>query len=162
MWLIIGVDPGPTPGIVSRTFSQDQGRWLDDLAVFQCNADAAGFLVDALLCHKSIYDRALVACEEFVVRGRSGRSSTPEAGKATRDLIGRLQQVASANDAPLILRRASDVKPFCSDDRLRAAGLYDPTNGMRHARDAARHLLFAGMRDAGAPDPLRRKERSVT
>jgi hypothetical protein len=46
------------------------------------------------------------------------------------------------------------VKPWATDTRLAAAGLMEPTTGMRHARDAARHALFAAVKTYGLPDPL--------
>jgi hypothetical protein len=52
------------------------------------------------------------------------------------------------------------VKPWATDERLAAAGLLDPTKGMRHARDAARHALFCAVRDFGLPDPLSAKART--
>ena len=42
---------------------------------------------------------------------------------------------------------------------MAAAGLLEPTKQLRHARDAARHALFAAVADCGIPDPLSRKAR---
>jgi hypothetical protein len=85
----------------------------------------------------------------------------------TRDLIGTLQEVWEEHDSTAEGRRgarwfqrpAAHVKPWATDERLEAAGLLEATKGMRHARDAARHALFAACKDGGIPDPLSKRSR---
>jgi hypothetical protein len=36
----------------------------------------------------------------------------------------------------------ADAKRVCTDDRLKEWGVYDPTGGMQHARDADRHAIL--------------------
>jgi hypothetical protein len=104
----------------------------------------------------------VVAIEKFVVRRRAAASSTAAAGATTRDLVGQLEATAldvrrRTAEVRVVLRSAAEVKPWATDTRLEAAGLLSACTGMRHARDAARHALFAAVKDAGAPDPLSRK-----
>ena len=103
------------------------------------------------LFERLAWEDAVVAVEQFVVGRGSMRAGHD--GAVTRDLIGALQQIA-----PLAyLRTASEVKPWASDLRMAAAGLLEPTKQLRHARDAARHALFAAVADCGIPDPLSRR-----
>lgn len=147
---VIGIDPGPVPGIVVL--------WPDASAVdaVQCNHQLAPMIVGALIhaCQPSV----IVAVERFVVGRASMRSSRD--GEITRDLIGNLQRIVAEHDhASLVMRSAAEIKPWATDDRLAHAGLLEPTKAMRHARDAARHALFAAVKDGGLPDPLSRKAR---
>jgi hypothetical protein len=59
----------------------------------------------------------------------------------------------------VFLRAAALVKPWATDRRLTAAGLLDPTAGMGHARDAARHALYAAVHLQLTTDPLSKKTR---
>lgn len=142
---VIGVDPGPTPGIVRLRYSP--GLVLEDADVVQCSATA---FYDVLLALGPY--SAHVCVERFVVSRRSMSSRTAGAGEVTRDQVGALQTAYSAT-----LRTAAAVKPWATDARLDAAGLLEACKGMRHARDAARHALFAAVRDHGVPDPLSRR-----
>lgn len=154
---VIGVDPGPVPGIVDLHV---EGPTLLRVEAIQCTAGTAAELVEALL-QSERHTSTLLQVERFVVGRRSGRSATAGAGAATRDLIGQLQRVVDSmsyavtrESVHLIERNAGQVKPWATDTRLTAAGLLEATKGMRHARDAGRHALFAAVHDAGLPDPL--------
>lgn len=169
-FLAIGVDPGPIPGIVAL-------RWSDGLLlaaeVVQCTPGLAPSIVTWLLAdpvmgasHPDL--RAVVQVERFVVGRSSGRSG--KAGATTRDLVGAIQRevgfhAASVSGFPaaVVLENAQRVKTWASDLRLmeviaaKAAGnehLYALTAGMRHARDGARHAVFASVMHGGVPDPL--------
>lgn len=155
---VIGIDPGPIPGFVLLRFNRTP---FGVAQVVQCTHNAAPKIFGALL--DAIDDTpTLVQIERFVVGRRSGRSSTAAAGEVTRDLIGALREVWSDRDSSptgrlggrWLQRSASQVKPWATDLRLEAAGLIEATKGMRHARDAARHALFAAVHDGGIPDPL--------
>ncbi len=157
--LVIGVDPGPIPGICCYYVIEHELGCADAAQVTpglisplirQLVAEAAGIDVH----------RTVLCCEEFVVRGRSGRSATPEAGNRTRRMIGELEALARRLGLEFHTHTASDVKQWATDRRLRAAGLYQPTEGMRHARDGARHALFGGVKHAGVTDPLSIRARS--
>lgn len=148
---VIGIDPGPTPGMVVLDLVGDQLLSADPV---QTSARLApGFL--AWLIHGST-GRGIVQVEQFVVGRRATRSSSAHAGAATRMLIGQLEQVSqTALLRPIFLTRsAAAVKPWATDERLERAGLLDLTKGMRHARDAARHALFAAVHDGALPDPM--------
>jgi len=155
---VIGVDPGPVPGIVLLRF----GAGAFGVArVVQCDHLSAPIVFEALL-NTDPYAPTYVQIERFVVGRRAGRSAHASAGEVTRDLVGVLREVWEDHDATpkgrlgghLWQRSAAAVKPWATDARLDAVGLLDATKGMRHAKDAARHALFCAVHDAGLPDPL--------
>lgn len=155
-WLVIGIDPGPTPGIVALHDSTIPAR-RPAASVIQCDHDSAILFVRAIL---STVDTGMAGCrlpilavEQFVVGPRAACSRTPSAGAVTRNLIAALRQEFAAA-VHLRQRPAAAVKPWASDVRLAAAGLLDATRGMTHARDAARHALYAAVRDQLMYDPL--------
>ena len=154
---VIGIDPGPIPGIVHLALRAG-GRNID-VDVIQCTDRTAPLMLWALLDSARFVGGtapAIVAIEKFVVGRASMRSG--RAGGVTRDLVGKLVREAEDQPSVTVLQRtASQVKPWATDTRLEAAGLLEATKGMRHARDAARHALFCAVHDAGAPDPLSRK-----
>lgn len=155
--VVIGIDPGPTPGLVELVYA---GEKLIDVYVLQCDHRlAAGSLVRLLTEHPNV--NTYVGIEQFVIGRRSGRSTSAKAGAITRSLIGDLQAQALADDQVQLvrLRSASVVKTWATDVRLAKAGLIAATVGMTHARDAARHALFTAVQDAGVPDPLSRRTR---
>lgn len=153
---VIGMDPGPTPGFVLLEFVD---RRLADVDVVQCSAGVAAAVFRTLL-ETSYATPALVQVERFVV-GRSSMKSA-EPGAVTRDMVGELGLVFENYDSTergrlggrYLQRPAVAVKPWATDVRLERAGLLEATKGMRHAKDAARHALFAACHDGGIPDPL--------
>lgn len=149
---IIGIDPGPTPGMVELVYTD---RKLIDTHVVQCSLGIASAVFLALIAERSTkaWDTT-VQIERFVIGRRSARSSTASAGAQTRDLVGALQHEAEQLGAACILQNAGTVKPWATDLRLEAAGLLAATRGMAHARDAGRHALYAACSAAGLPDPL--------
>jgi hypothetical protein len=160
IYIVLGVDPGPTPGIVRLLLNEGaRYRIITDwtVEVVQCTAGALVPVLNALAdVPESTAD---LTYEAFVVGYRASRSRTASAGKATRDMTRDLAGWAAHHDIPSHTYRATDVKPWATDERLDAAGLLEPTKGMRHARDAARHALFTAVRAYGLPDPLSRKGR---
>ncbi|WP_134740014.1 hypothetical protein [Nocardioides sp. 503] len=153
---VIGVDPGPVPGMVELRFVD--GR-LVGVEVVQCSHGIAAEVFSALL-GSAYATPTLVQVERFVV-GRSSMKSA-EPGAITRDMVGALGLAFEDYDSTekgrlggrFLQRSASQVKPWATDARLEIAGLLEATKGMRHAKDAARHALFAACNDGGIPDPL--------
>jgi hypothetical protein len=147
---VIGVDPGRTTGIAALSFAD--GRLVDH-GLLQCTPDLVQGIVDYLLDRVVLDGRRILAVERFVVRARAGRSADAAAGEITRDLIGALGMFQEIYSVEVFLRTAAEVKPWATDKRLAAAGVTGLT-GMRHAADAARHALFAAVKDGGITDPL--------
>lgn len=149
---IIAIDPGPIPGLVMLT---PHGPHLD-VDIVQCSASIAPIVLYALLDqHRASLGTApvIVQIEKFVVGRASQRSAG--AGTITRDLVGKLQREAETHEGvSVVMRSASEVKPWATDVRLEKAGLLAATKGMPHARDAARHALFCAVKGGYLPDPL--------
>lgn len=149
--IIIGVDPGPTTGIVALHLGPlAKGEPAYSPQIIQCDRRSVLSIVDWLAGSEAM-DPAVLAVEQFVVGPRSGRSAHAGAGRIARELLGELQ----ALHVRMIARSAGAVKPWATDVRLRAVGLWTPVGV--HARDAARHALFAAVHDFAAPDPLSRR-----
>lgn len=153
---VIGVDPGPTTGIVAL-------RTGDNLtlvkSVLQCDHWSVLPILEMLIQSNQGFPVTL-AVERFVVNLRASRSAHAEAGRITRELVGAITARAAqpvTKTVRLVTRSAAHVKPWATDVRLDAAGLFAPTKGMPHARDAARHALFAAVADCGMRDPLNTK-----
>lgn len=134
---VVGIDPGPTPGIVVL---EVMGERLVERDIVQCSASALYDVLAGLRAHL-----ATVAVERFVARGRMTSEQRLTAEQA--DNLARLYPEAQ-------LRNAGQVKPWATEARLEAAGLLQLCKGMRHARDAARHALYAAVHGGRLPDPL--------
>lgn len=148
--LVIGVDPGVTAGIVALPYVS--GNALTPMVV-QCDHASARFFVEAITNAHSPEYVVRLAVEAFVVGTRATRSTHAQAGKITRALIA---QLTGLFDTALSWPAAT-VKPWATDHRLYAAGLIVPTAGMNHARDAARHALYAAVHQGLTVDPLSAK-----
>lgn len=147
---VIGIDPGPLPGLVRLQLADRRPSSLVDAQALQVTPGLLTCLLEALTQD----DLAAIALERFVASPRAARSSTPAAGLATRSLIGEIEAWARDGHVSIQTRSAAEVKPWATDARLEAAGLLELTKGMRHARDAGRHALYAAVRVLGLPDPL--------
>lgn len=149
--VVVGVDPGPTPGVAKLSYHKST---LYEANVFQCDPGSLLWLVRDLLEYGGGFEsRRILAVERFVVGGRASRSSTPKAGAITRNMVGALESWAREYEVAFVARSASEVKPWATDERLVKAGFALPKS-MTHAKDAARHCLFAAVHDGGIPDPL--------
>jgi hypothetical protein len=130
--------------------------------VLQCDPGSVLRLVQTLLTIGDQCGPVVLAVERFIVAMRSSRLSTPRAAATTRDMVGAVTALGRELPGVSVVQRcAAEVMPWASDKRLTAAGLYDITRAMPHARAAARHALFAAVRDCGLPDPLSAKARAT-
>lgn len=149
---VLGIDPGPVVGLVGLRITPDL-EIHPRVHVIQCSAN----VLDQVL-HGINPPDLLVAVERFVVGPRAARSNAPSAGRVAVHVVGMLADRSRVDRGyRYIARSAAEVKPWATDTRLAAAGLLEPTKGMRHARDAARHALFAAVKDCGAIDPLSKR-----
>lgn len=156
---VIGVDAGPVPGVMVLDYSYriPAVAVLERAEALQCTAGLLAELLTGLLRAEDPFRHTLVQVEAFVVGNRTHRSSTPGAGKATREVVEEVKALCATWETRCYERTASQVKAWATDNRLAGARLLEPTKGLRHARDAARHALFCAVRDGGAPDPLSKR-----
>lgn len=151
--LVIGVDPGPTTGIAAFTLGIAV-REIAGQMLMQCDAASAWYFVCTMITQRSA-PNCLIAIERYVVSTRSARSTDADAARVTREVIAEITRNAFAMKLRHVVERpAVDVKRWGTDQRLRRIGLLEPTKGMPHARDAARHALYAAVHDLDFPDPL--------
>lgn len=149
MNVYVGVDPGPSTGIVVLVFDDVGVEWY----VFQCNSDAAIYLL-GFLCQK--YAPRCVSYEAFVPSNRAGNKGKD--ADTTRRIAGQVETTAMgfSHRIPktfIVARKAADVKPWATDKRLEK--LKFPMGAkFKDARDAARHALYAAVRDGKERDPL--------
>lgn len=150
--LIVGVDPGPTPGVVRlRIF---EGK-VTNVSLAQVSAELIIPTLDTMDNHIDDY---LIAVERFVVGRRAGRSSTPKAGAITRDMVGTIIGYGKARGTTVVQASASQALTWSTDERLKKAGIVVP-KGMVHARSAARHALYTAVKHGHLPDPLSKASR---
>lgn len=141
--LIAGVDPGVTTGLVVI-------RWSGELPLDSSTVDVVETAqrdfpgtVEWLGDWFGSVDH--VAVERFHITGR-----TVQATRQYEPLYvigGILFMAATAEregrEGPVVkLISASNAKNAWTNDRIKAAGLYDGLKGMQHARDALRHALL--------------------
>lgn len=139
--LIIGVDPGPTPGVVALLCS---GGQLDKVATFTTPEDALSFA-------EGLPVRPWVAVERFIV-GRGTARKTRAGSMETVTMAETVREAVKARGWPLQFLPAGSVKPVVTDARLKRYGAWPFLRGP-HQRDAARHALFMGLKH-GALDPF--------
>lgn len=140
----IGCDPGPSTGIVVLVFDDVGVEWY----VFQCNSDAAIYLL-GFLCQK--YAPRCVSYEAFVPSNRAGNKGKD--ADTTRRIALQVEVTTAICDSYSVARKAADVKPWATDKRLEK--LKFPMGAkFKDARDAARHALYAAVRDGKERDPL--------
>lgn len=148
---ILGVDPGETTGIC--LLCTMDGKLTDAYDIVQCNLDAALEVISGLTRDIG-RTKQLWATEDFVVGARAGRSSSANAGARTRGLIGQMSAMAELAGVTLVKRSASNVKPWATNERLKAAGVKGVGG---HSLDGARHALFAAVKAGYCRDPLSKK-----
>lgn len=151
---VIGFDPGAAPGICVLEYGVEK-KFLVPPVVIQCSHEIAIPILRFLLDHQ-LSRPVLIAGERYVVRTRAARSATARAAQITRDLNGQLETLIG-DRVEVVQRPAAAVMPWATAERLMAAGLWQPTVGVKDARAAAKHALYAACYDLGVPDPLSRR-----
>lgn len=148
--IIVGVDPGPMPGIGVIIEDRLAPR---ETKYFLCDAESLMGLVSNLFRAYPQYGRIL-ACERFVVGARSSKLGNPQAAQKVRDQVGALESFAASQQIIFRSRSASEVKPWASPARLAKAGFLLPKGCPTHVLDGIRHCVFAATADGKLPDPL--------
>lgn len=148
---VLGIDPGGTTGFCLLWHDNDTyGRqlWQEKITPDGLTS-LLGKLVDE---YRAAGIDLAIACEGFVVGRRAARSKHQQGGQLARDLIGAVKGAR----VPAVYRSANQVKSWATDRRM-AALFPDGDDGYRgkgHAKDGARHALYAAVVDLHWPDPL--------
>ncbi|HEY3691282.1 MAG TPA: hypothetical protein VGL46_13400 [Pseudonocardiaceae bacterium] len=148
---VLGIDPGGTTGFCLLWHDNDTyGRqlWQQKITPKELS-ELLGKLVGE---YRAAGIDLVVACEGFVVGRRAARSKHQQGGQLARDLIGAVKGAA----VPAVYRSANQVKLWATDRRM--ALLFpdgaDVFRGKGHAKDGARHALYAAVVDLHWPDPM--------
>ena len=145
----LGIDPGGTSGLFLGAWRTGERKPYLTRA-WQCDMAATPELLGWILDHYTQIDAVQV--EAFDARERSRKMRGFSASNMHK-LIADLVTICHGAGVAVVTRPPAPVKAWATDDRLRDAGLYKLTAGKPHARDAARHALYAAVRDLGLRDP---------
>lgn len=144
----VGVDPGPSTGLVVLRYYDTPNRWISD--AFQCTAGSVNFLLSAVI---EDFEPLIVAIEEFEVRRGSGGTTGKDA-EVTKRIRHKTEEMAISRGISCTVNKPGLIKPWATDKRLETIGF--PLGAkFKDARDAARHALHAAVKAGLAPDPLR-------
>jgi hypothetical protein len=153
---VLGVDPGPTTGIVALTWYPPAQTRPPYTRAYQASADAAPALLEWILAtHTSGGTWTSGGIEAYVRGTRSSRTKKAGDSSVTIRLVHTLSGIALDHGLDLAVRSASLVKTWASEKRMKEAGLKDliPAK-MLDAWSAGQHGLFSACSDSGIPDPL--------
>ena len=134
--VLVSFDPGETTGLCYRL------PWEDGFKIhmMQLSTKEIGPACDHIVIITQEFGQTLQhwVCEDYKVY--SWKADTHKwAGLHTPQLIGAIRLLAYQRKVPLHFQMAQEGKSWATDQKLQSWGLYDP--GMRHARDASRHLI---------------------
>lgn len=128
---LLAVDPGETTGFArwdGKAVHLDQWDTKDRPATFRS--------LRTLCDHHGFWH---LRCEDYRVYSfKADQHHFTELH--TAKLIGAIECAAVECGVPMSMMMAQQAKMFWTDDKLKACTLYEP--GMKHARDALRHLLY--------------------
>lgn len=130
---ILALDPGETTGVAIWEGS------LERVEMFQLETKDVGQAFDTLrevVCH---FKPDHIRAEEYRVYNWMAESHSWSV-LHTPQLIGAIRVLAHLEKVPLTLKLAQHAKATWNDSVLKQSGCYTP--GLKHARDACRHLLF--------------------
>jgi hypothetical protein len=129
----IALDPGETTGVAIW-----DGQ-LEHVELFQIETKEVGQAHDDLLAIMLHFKPDHLRVEEYRVYSWMADSHS-WAVLHTPQLIGAIRVLARKCQIPLDFKMAQHAKAMWTDDNLKRVGLYNP--GLKHARDAERHLLY--------------------
>jgi len=130
---ILTLDPGETTGYTKfdgSSMTIELGQ-LDTISVEEGFDALVGIAVDFQPDH--------VRCEDYKVYEWKADSHA-WGSNHTSQFIGAVKILCHQKQIPLSFCMAQHAKMFWTDDKLKLCGLY--SRGMKHARDAERHLLY--------------------
>jgi len=134
--MIFAIDPGGTTGLA--TYSRENG-----LRVMQGPPYEIIEWVEA-----NVRTADLVVCESFTI-GQGTLKKSREGSNTAIETIGVIRWLAYRAGVGFRLQSPAEAKGFSTNFKLRAVGWYDGIP--EHARDAARHLLLACVREGLVP-----------
>lgn len=130
---IIALDPGGTTGWALYDVDSDNNeKWT-------CGQIGPHEHHDELFSHlERLHVQSFtVVCESFEFRQNAQRNNL---NLMSKEYIGIVKLFGQQRNVPVVFQTAGQAKPFVTDEKLKIMGHYTP--GMKHARDAYRHLIL--------------------
>lgn len=131
--LIVGLDPGGTTGCVAI-----RSPW-QIVGIAQISEDAE------LIAWLNNMSPDTVIAESFKLYPWKAKSLS-YSGMPAAEILGIIKLWCKENSVELVLQPAAMLKTI-PDTMLRECGLWLPTRGADHARDAARHVLLWALKN---------------
>jgi len=139
---IIGIDPGETTGFAYYIPELDKFTLTMMQIPTKDRNEGADLIEDQIKLAKhlgpSVTQRPIIVCEDYRVYGHK-TDQHAWAGLHTPKLIGHIERIAYKLGIPMVFPMAIEAKSWADDPKLKQWDLYEP--GMRHARDACRHVV---------------------
>lgn len=129
---VVGLDPGETTGACAF-----KGKEMLDAR--QLPTGLVGKGATEILNYLLAWEPSIVVMEDYKVYAWKTKDHA-WASLHTPRLIGAIEFICYRHDCPIQKQMAQQAKGFCTDDKLKAWGLYLP--GQRHSRDAIRHAVY--------------------
>ena len=138
---VLALDPGETTGVAAwvpyRPTDDGSRAPREQILLWQLGTKDLGPSYDIL--HKALQDWSPdhLRAEDYKVYGWKAAEHA-FASLHTARWLGAIEVAAFQTDTPFTVKLAQHAKTFWTDDKLKACGIYHP--GLKHARDAKRHL----------------------
>lgn len=134
---ILGLDPGETTGTALIVGPYVEGTAVESVGQIKGMTVPEAFVKIRQLIIDTKPD--VVVMENYKVYSWKTRDHS-WSDLFTARLIGAIECYCFDQNIKLVKQMAQQAKGFCTDDKLRAWGLWH--EGQRHARDATRHAVY--------------------
>jgi|SRR5690242_12797717 len=141
--IVIWLDPGKMTG---WAMLEDMASFSSGQADFDCIDDMVN-----MWCHL-MRDNLWLGWERYIVTQGGGRTGTPE---YSLEVIGAVKSACRRNSVTVLQPMPSASRKLGGDLKLQRLGWRQPN--MRHANDAANHLLAWLLREKRLPTHLTQK-----
>ncbi len=135
-YVIVGIDPGETTGFGYRM------HWSDELNKIHLSQLATKTVEEGWHAIDAAWPKTkwktICLIEDYKVYSWKADDHS-WANLHTAQFIGALRIYCMQKGIPVVFQMAAEAKTFVTDDMLKHWGVYEA--GMKHARDAERHIL---------------------
>lgn len=133
-WIIVGIDPGETTGFA--VYDPLLGDKITLQQLETKTVESGMRAIEAAWPRTRV--QVIVVCEDYKVYGWKA-DQHKWAGLHTPQLIGAIRYFCALRGYPIFFQMASEAKGWSTDEKLKMWGVYEP--GLKHARDALRHII---------------------
>jgi hypothetical protein len=139
--LVVGIDPGLNTGIA--VYRPEGIPWIAPVSAVSGPVTFTSGQVEGRFAFYETFNKLVswgvpmvIVMERFTITGATAKKS-PQPDPYY--IIGAIERQANDLGFPFTFQGPSEAMSFSTDDKLKAAGFYQPGKG--HANDAARHVL---------------------